>query len=181
MDEILSEAKERMGKTCDKYRDDLSTLRTGRASAAILNGLQCDYYGDKIEVTAIASVKIPEPRTLLVSPYDGGDVKAIVAAINASDIGINPVVNGKDILLTIPALTEERRKDLCKKAKSYGEESKVAIRNIRRDTLDFIKEDDSYTEDTRKHEEEEVQKLTDSFVKNIEEIYKQKETEIMSI
>ena len=132
-------------------------------------------------VNQIAAVKVPEPRQLLIMPYDAGDIKSIVAAINSSEIGINPIVDGKQIRLIIPALTEDRRKELGKKAKGYGEECKVAIRNIRRDAMDKIKKDESYTEDTLKKEEEAIQKLTDQFVKKVDEIIKEKDSEIMSI
>lgn len=179
--DILDELKEKMEKSIDSLKTNLNTLRTGRANAALLDNLYCDYYGEKMLVNQIAAVKVPEPRQLLIMPYDAGDIKSIVAAINSSEIGINPIVDGKQIRLIIPALTEDRRKELGKKAKGYGEECKVAIRNIRRDAMDKIKKDESYTEDTLKKEEEAIQKLTDQFVKKVDEIIKEKDSEIMSI
>ena len=179
--DILDEVKERMEKSIESLRANLNTLRTGRANAALLDNLYCDYYGEKMLVNQIAAVKVPEPRQLLIMPYDAGDIKAIVAAINASEIGINPVVDGKQIRLIIPALTEDRRKELGKKAKGYGEETKVAVRNIRRDAMDKIKKDESYTEDTLKKEEDAIQKLTDQYIKKIDEVVKEKDSEIMSI
>ncbi|MBP5694470.1 MAG: ribosome recycling factor [Bacilli bacterium] len=179
--DILDETKLSMEKTIANLRGTLNTLRTGRASAALLDNLYCDYYGDKMKVNQIAAVKVPEPRQLLVIPYDANDIRSIVAAINKSDIGINPIVDGKQIRLNMPPLTEDRRKELAKKAKVYGEEAKVAIRNIRRDAMDFIKEDDSYTEDTRKREEADLQKLTDEFIKSIDSIVKEKDAEIMAV
>ena len=170
-----------MEKSIDSLKANLNTLRTGRANAALLDNLYCDYYGEKMLFNQIAAVKVPEPRQLLIMPYDAGDIKSIVAAINSSEIGINPIVDGKQIRLIIPALTEDRRKELGKKAKGYGEECKVAIRNIRRDAMDKIKKDESYTEDTLKKEEEAIQKLTDQFVKKVDEIIKEKDSEIMSI
>ncbi len=179
--DILDEIQEKMEKSVDSLKANLNTLRTGRANAALLDNLYCDYYGDKMLVNQIAAVKVPEPRQLLIMPYDAGDIKSIVAAINASEIGINPIVDGKQIRLIIPALTEDRRKELAKKAKSYGEETKVAIRNIRRDAMDKIKKDESYTEDTLKKEEEAIQKLTDQFIKKVGETIKEKDAEIMAI
>lgn len=179
--EILDEIELKMTKTVESLEGNLNTLRTGRASSALLDNLYCDYYGDKMLVKDIAAIKVPEPRQLLIMPYDAGDLKSIVAAINASEIGINPIVDGKQIRLNMPPLTEDRRKELAKKAKAYGEENKIAIRNIRRDAMDLIKKDDSYTEDSRKKEEEAIQKLTDSFIKKVDETVKAKEAEIMAI
>ena len=179
--DILDEIELKMTKTVESLEGNLNTLRTGRASSALLDNLYCDYYGDKMLVKDIAAIKVPEPRQLLIMPYDAGDLKSIVAAINASEIGINPIVDGKQIRLNMPPLTEDRRKELAKKAKAYGEENKIAIRNIRRDAMDLIKKDDSYTEDSRKKEEEAIQKLTDSFIKKVDETVKAKEVEIMAI
>ncbi len=179
--DVLNDAEVRMQKAIENFKENLSVLRTGRASAALLENIECDYYGEKMSITSIASIKVPEPRQLLVIPYDQGDIKTIVAAINSSDIGINPIVDGKQIRLNIPALTEDRRKELVKKAKVYGEDCKVAIRNIRRDAIDAVKKDDTYTEDTRKNEENEIQKLTDKYVKTVEDLFKVKESEIMAI
>lgn len=179
--DILDEIEFKMAKTVESLEGNLNTLRTGRASSALLDNLYCDYYGDKMLVKDIAAIKVPEPRQLLIMPYDAGDLKSIVAAINASEIGINPIVDGKQIRLNMPPLTEDRRKELTKKAKAYGEENKIAIRNIRRDAMDLIKKDDSYTEDSRKKEEEAIQKLTDSFIKKVDETVKAKEAEIMAI
>lgn len=179
--DILDEAKLKMSKSTESLESNLATLRTGRANAALLENLYCDYYGDKMLVTQIAAIKVPEPKQLLIMPYDQGDIKTIVAAINSSDIGINPIVDGKQIRLTLPPLTEDRRKQLAKKAKTYGEEAKVAIRNIRRDLMDAIKKDDSYTEDTKKKEEADLQKITDESIKKVDAIVKEKENEILSI
>ncbi len=179
--DILTECSEKMEKCVQNYKDTLNTLRTGRANAALLGNLTCEYYGERVPVTQIANVKVPEPRQLLIVPFDSGDIKSIVTAINTSDIGINPIVDGKQIRLNIPALTEDRRKELTKKAKSYGEETKVAIRNVRRDLMDKIKKDSSYTEDTRKQEEGEIQKLTDEFIAKVESLLKEKTEEIMKV
>lgn len=179
--DILDEAKLKMSKSTESLESNLATLRTGRANAALLENLYCDYYGDKMLVTQIAAIKVPEPKQLLIIPYDQSDIKTIVAAINSSDIGINPIIDGKQIRLTLPPLTEDRRKQLAKKAKTYGEEAKVAIRNIRRDLMDAIKKDESYTEDTKKKEEADLQKITDESIKKVDAIVKEKENEILSI
>ena len=121
MDAYAVEAKERMGKTIDSLRNSLSTLRTGRANAQMLAGIMVDYYGSPTPINMIAGVSIPEPRQLLIKPYDKNDIKSIVTAINASDIGINPINEGTQIRLMVPALTEERRRDIVKQAKKYGE------------------------------------------------------------
>lgn len=181
MDQYAELAKELMDKSVENLRNALMTLRTGRASAALLNNLECDYYGDKMPVNQIASIKVPEPKQLLIIPYDKNDIKAIVSAIHSSDIGINPIVDGNQIRLVLPALTEERRKELAKKAKTFTEEYKVTIRNIRRDSMDSLKKDESYTEDTRKRAEADIQKVTDEAIANLDKVYKEKEQEIMSI
>ena len=181
MDDYALLAKEEMNKSINSLRENLSSLRTGRASPALLNNLECDYYGDKMPVTQIAAIKVPEPRQLVIEPYDRNDVKSIVTAINASDIGINPVIDGNKIRLIIPALTEDRRKELVKKCKSYCEEYKVAIRNVRRDMMDKLKKDDTYTEDTRKRAEVDIQKVTDESIVEVDKVYKEKESDIMAI
>ena len=164
----------------ENLRKSLSTLRTGRASARMLDGIQVEYYGDTIPLNQIASVQVPEPRQLVVKPYDRNDMKAIISAINASNIGITPINDGNLVRLNVPALTEERRREIAKTAKKYAEEGKVAIRNCRRDALDMIK-DAEYPEDMQKKLETEVQKLTDEFCKKADEEFASKEKEIMTI
>ena len=181
MDDYALEAQEKMGKTIENFRGTLSSLRTGRASAAMLNGIEVDYYGAPTPIYQIASITVPEPRQLLIKPYDKNDVKNIVAAINKSDLGINPINEGLQIRLMIPALTEERRKEIVKQARKYAEEAKVAVRNIRRDYMDILKIDDSYTEDLQKRAQDDIQKVTDEAVKNIDVILADKEKELMVI
>lgn len=181
MDELIFECQMRMEKTIENLKNQLVTLRTGRASAAVLNHIEIDYYGSMMPINQIASISSPEPRQLLIKPYDKGDLKAIITAINASDLGINPINDGTSIRLIFPALTEERRRELSKTAKKYGEDAKVAIRNIRRDFMDMIKSDKETPEDARRRLEENIQKETDSAIKSIDDVVANKEKEIMSI
>lgn len=181
MDELSLEAKSQMAKTIEALKGELSTLRTGRASAAMLDRVECEYYGDKMLIKDICAISSPEPRQLVVKPYDRGDIKAVAAGISASNLGLNPMVEGDCIRLIIPALTEDSRRDLAKKAKSMAENSKVAIRNIRRDYLDLIKDSDSYTEDYQKRLLDEIQKVVDEMIEDIDNTTSAKEKEIMSI
>ena len=181
MDELSLEAKSQMAKTIEALKGELSTLRTGRASAAMLDRVECEYYGDKMLIKDICAISSPEPRQLVVKPYDRGDIKAVAAGISSSNLGLNPMVEGDCIRLIIPALTEDSRRDLAKKAKSMAENSKVAIRNIRRDYLDLIKDSDSYTEDYQKRLLDEIQKVVDEMIAEIDNTTSAKEKEIMSI
>jgi ribosome recycling factor len=180
MEEEILLAKEEMEKGLDSLRKNLATLRTGRASARMLDSVYVEYYGDRIQLIQIASVTVPEPRQIVVKPYDKNDIKAIIAGINASNIGITPINDGNLVRLNVPALTEERRKEIAKTAKKYSEEGKIVIRNVRRDTLDMIK-DAEYPEDTQKKLEQDVQKITDEYCKKIDEEYALKEKEIFTI
>ena len=180
-DIILMDDEERMEKTVEALKNNYSTLRTGRAATSMLDRIEVDYYGSMTPINQLSSITIPEPRQLLIKPYDRNDLKSIVAAINASDLGLNPINDGTTVRLIIPPLTEERRRELAKLAKRYAEDSKVAIRNVRRDAMDEVKKDSSFTEDSRKVEEQEIQKLTDKFIKKIDEVYAQKEKDIMTV
>ena len=181
MNEIALEAKKAMDKSIDALKKNLSTLRTGRASPALLDQIMVDYYGDKIALNQISAISTPEPRQLCIKPYDKGDVKAIVAAINSSNIGLGPQNDGDVVRLNIPQLTEERRREISKTAKKYGEETKVAIRNIRRDYVTLVKDDEENTEDLIKRIEKEIQDVTDSTIKEIDSLVAAKEKEIMSL
>ena len=181
MDAYALEAQEKMNKSIENYRSTLSTLRTGRASPAMLNGIEVDYYGSPTPLNQISSISVPEPRQLLIKPYDRNDVKNVVSAINASDLGINPINEGTQIRLMIPALTEERRREIAKQAHKYAEECKIAVRNIRRDYMDILKIDDSYPEDMQKRAQDDIQKVTDESTKEIDQILADKEKEIMAI
>ncbi len=181
MDAYAVEAREKMGKCIENLRGSLSTLRTGRASPAMLNGIEVDYYGSPTPINQISSISVPEPRQLLIKPYDKNDVKNIVSAINASDLGLNPINEGVTVRLIIPVLTEERRKEIVKQARKYAEETKIAVRNVRRDYMDLIKIDDSYPEDLLKRGQDDIQKVTDEATKDIDNVLAEKEKEIMAI
>ena len=181
MDMYATEAQEKMNKCLENFRSTLSTLRTGRASPAMLNGINVDYYGSPTPLNQISSITVPEPRQLLIKPYDRNDVKSVVEAISKSDLGLNPINEGVAVRLMIPALTEERRRDIVKQAHKYLEEAKIAIRNVRRDYMEVLKIDDSYTEDQLHKAQDDIQKVTDDASKMADSIMEEKEKEIMDI
>ena len=181
MDEITLDAKEKMNKTIESLRAELVTLRTGRANAAILNGIMVDYYGQPTPINQMSSISVPEPRQLLIKPFDKNDVKSVVAAIHASNLGLTPLNEGIQVRINIPPLTEERRREITKQARKYGEEAKVAVRNIRRDYMELVKADEEMSEDYQKRVQEEIQKVTDESIKMIDEIVMEKEKEIMTV
>lgn len=181
MDEIVEKVTDNMAKTVSVFKETLSTLRTGRASPAILSRVEADYYGDKIKIDQISSITSPEPRQLLVKPYDRGDLKTIVSAINAADLGLNPIAEADSIRIFIPPLTEETRKDLVKKAKTMLEEAKVSIRNIRREFIDQVRNNDEMTEDYQKRTQDDIQKAVDEKMKELQDFFDKKEKDIMSI
>ena len=178
------EYEDKMKKSASVYEAELSTIRAGRANTAVLNQIQVDYYGVPTPVQQVATVSTPDPRSLMIQPWDGSLLKAIEKAILASDLGINPQNDGRAIRLVFPPLTEERRKDLVKQTKKYAEVAKVAIRNIRRDAIDKFKKmqkASDITEDDYKIAEKDIQKLTDDFIKEIDKISEKKEKELTSI
>lgn len=174
----------KMKKTIENLESELDAVRAGRANPAVLSQVQVDYYGTPTPVQQIASISVPDPRTLVIQPWDASALKGIEKAILASELGINPQNDGRVIRLVFPQLTEERRKELAKQVKKYGEESKVAIRNIRRDAIEKFKKQQKaseITEDDYKNIEKDVQKLTDDFTKKIDEIADKKEKELFEI
>ena len=181
MDAYTIEVKEKFQKTIDALVASLNKLRSARANPAMLNGIQCDYYGEKMDITSLCSISMPEPRQLLVKPYSREDLKSIGIAIQAANIGINPQMEADCIRLIIPPLTEDTRREIAKKAKGLGEDAKVAIRNIRRDYLGLLKEDDSMSDDYKERVEDEIQKEVDQATAKIEEVLKAKINEIMTI
>jgi ribosome recycling factor len=179
--QIIDRIKERMSKTIDTLHKDFSVIRTGRANPQILDRIMVDYYGFMTPLVELAQITTPEPRQIMIKPYDKEGLKAIEKAIIASNIGLMPTNDGTVIRLNIPPLTEERRKELAKVVSKTAESAKVAIRNIRRDANDTIKKDKSIPEDERKRIEKDIQKTTDEFIKKVDEAAKEKEAEIMSV
>lgn len=174
----------KMMKTLDVLAENLAGIRAGRANASVLNKISVDYYGTASPISQVASVSSPDPRTLTIQPWDASLLKAIIKAIQTSDLGINPQNDGKVIRLTFPPLTEERRKELIKQVSKEGEASKVAIRNIRRDALDkwkAAKKKSEMTEDEQKDAEKDMQKLTDKYIKQIDSTTAAKSDELKSI
>ena len=181
MDNLIELTKGKMSKSVESYESELSTVRTGIASASILDKIEVMYYGFKTPLNQVASISVPEPRMLMIKAYDKSTLKEIEKAIVDSNLGLTPNNDGTVIRIIIPALTEERRKELCKQVSRYSEDCKVAIRNIRRDANDTIKKNKDVSEDTKKGLEEDIQKLTDEFIKKVDTIAKNKEKDIMSI
>lgn len=184
IDETLLETEERMEKAVGSLDRDFAKLRTGRATTALVDGIKADYYGTATPISQMASVAVPDSRTLTIQPWDKGGMGAIEKAILKSDLGLTPINDGKIIRISIPPLTEERRRDLVKVARKYGEEAKVAVRNVRRDANDSLKKaekEKEITADDLKRSTEEVQKLTDKYVGEIDARCAAKEKEIMEI
>ena len=182
--ELIDETREKMTKTLNVLKAELSSLRAGRANAQVLDRITVDYYGTMTPINQLGNISTPEPRMLIIALWDTKMIPAVEKAIQKSDLGINPANDGKIIRLVFPELTEERRKDLVKTVRKKGEESKVAIRNIRRDLNDQIKKqkkDSLITEDDQKRLEEKGQKMTDEFIKDIDAILAAKEKEILSV
>ena len=182
--EIQNNAKTKMEKTKDVLRGDLMAIRAGRANPQLLDRITVDYYGTPTPLKNVANISAPEPRVLQINPWDAKMVKDISKAIQASDLGLTPSNDGKVIRLMLPELTEERRKELTKQVKKYGEEGKVAVRNIRRDAMDEIKKKtkkSEITEDDQKNLEKELQDLTDKRCKEIDELTAKKDKELMAV
>lgn len=179
-----TEFKAKMNRTTEVLTSQFASVRAGRANPAVLDKISVEYYGTPTPIQQIASISSPDPRTLLIQPWDGSALKGIEKAILASDLGINPQNDGRVIRLVFPQLTEERRKDLAKHVRKYGEDAKVAIRNIRRDAMDkfkAMKKKAEVTEDDMKDIEKDLQKLTDDFIKEIDSLTSQKEKELFEI
>ncbi len=184
IDEILMDSEERMEKSIERYRDDLATIRTGKASASMLNGITVEYYGAPTPLNQVANVSCPSPDLITIQPWDKGIIKDIEKAIQKSDLGLNPGNDGIMIRLPIPQLTKETRVELSKQAHKKAEEAKVHIRNIRRDANDSVKKLEKgkeITEDESKGAQDDIQKQTDAAVERIEKIYAEKEKDIMTV
>ena len=184
VNDILSEAKESMQKAVEALHHEMDTVRTGRASTHLLDQIRVDYYGSQVPVNQVANVGAPEPRLITVSPWDKTSIPLIEKAIQESNLGLTPSNDGTIIRLPIPALTEDRRKELVKVVRQYAEESRVSVRNHRRDANDLLKagqKDGEIPEDDAKRASDHVQELTDDFIKKIDSVLKNKEEEIMEV
>jgi ribosome recycling factor len=180
---IKKGAEERMEKAIGALRRDLATLRAGKASPALLDRVQVEYYGAQTPLNQLANINTPDSRTLMIQPWDKSSVSAIEKAILKSDLGLTPSNDGSAIRISVPPLTEERRADLVKQSKKFGEEAKVAIRNIRRDANDDIKklEKSEISEDESRRHQEDIQKSTDKYIAEVEKVLSSKEKEIMEV
>jgi ribosome recycling factor len=182
--EVVADGKRRMESAVDALRGEFNTVRTGRASTGLLDRLHVDYYGAKTPLKQLANLATPDPRTISITVYDKGAVNAVVRAIQESDLALTPNTDGTVIRLNIPTLTSERRKELVKLVKNMAEDSRVAVRNVRRDVIQHLKDlkkGAEISEDDEHRAEEEVQKLTDSFIEKINEVLHHKEEEILEI
>lgn len=183
-EDVLKELKARIDKTIEDLKKDLAKIRTGRASTAMLDGITVSYYGTPTPLTGVASLSVPEPRLIVIKPWEKAQLKEIEKAINEANLGITPMNDGEVIRLPMPAMTEERRKEIAKQVKAKGEEHKVAIRNIRRDANEKLKQllkDKKITEDDNKRTGEKVQKETDGGVTRVDEVVTKKEKEVMEV
>ena len=184
MNELNKPYDEKMKKTVDVVVSDFASVRAGRANAAVLDKIAVDYYGTPTPINQVATISSPDPRSLMIQPWDNKLLKPIEKAIQTSDLGINPQNDGRVIRLSFPQLTEERRRELTKQVRKYGEGGKVAIRNIRRDAMDKLKaleKKSEITEDDRKELEKELQDMTEKRCKQIDELTAKKETELMAV
>jgi ribosome recycling factor len=185
LDDILKSAEHKMTSAVEVLGRDLQSVRTGRASPALLDRIQVDYYGTLTPIHGVANISAPDPRMVLVQPWDRGMLGPIEKAIQKSDLGINPTNDGQVIRLVLPQLTQDRRKELVKQVHQRAEEARVAVRNCRRDALDHLrkaeKEDGGISQEDEKRAQERLQKLTDSFIKRVEDVSRHKETEVMEV
>ncbi len=184
IDDVMLTAEEKMQKSCAAYERDMMGLRAGRANPKLLDRIMVDYYGTQTPIPQIGNISSPEPRLLVIAPWEAKMIPQVEKAIQKSDLGLNPSNDGKIIRLVFPELNEERRRDLTKIASKGAEETKVAIRNIRRDAVEQVKKmkkNSEITEDDQKDAEEEIQKMTDKAIKDVDAIYAKKEKEIMEV
>ena len=181
---VISKYRDRMDKAIHALKEEFASLRTGRASASLLDQIMVEAYGATVPISQVGAVSVPEPRSISVSVWDKGVVVSVEKAIRSSGLGLNPVVEGQNLRIPIPPLTEERRKDLVKLAGKYAEQQKIAVRNVRRDANDDLKKaekDGALNQDEHKRMEGEVQKITDEAVRRVDEALKIKEQEIMQV
>ena len=181
---MIEKYEEKMKKTMDNLDNEYNSIRAGRANPHVLDRIKVDYYGTPTPIQQVGNISVPEPRSIVIQPWDASLLKAVTKAIQASDLGINPTNDGKVVRLVFPELTEEHRKTLVKDVKKKGEAAKVAIRNIRRDANDALKKAEKakeLTEDDRKDQEKEVQKLTDKYIKEVDAAVDKKSKEILTV
>jgi ribosome recycling factor len=184
LNDIYADAQDRMQKALENLERDYKRLRTGRASVALVDGLRVEYYGTSTPLSQLATLTIPEPRTIMIQPWDNTIIGEVEKAILKSELGLTPMNDGKIIRINIPPLTAERRKDLVKLSRKMSEETKVAVRNIRRDIIEMIKElkkEKEISEDEQFRAQEEAQKITDEFIKRVDGAFSAKEKEILEI
>lgn len=184
IDELLEQTKGRMTKAVEALRSDLTSIRTGRATPSLLDRIMVDYYGTPTPINQVANISVPEPRMMLIQPWEKSMLKVIEKAIQTSELGINPNSDGTAIRLNLPQLTEERRKELVKTVNKKGENGKVEIRNMRRDANEIVKKQlkaKEFTDDDVKEATDKIQKLTDQFMKEIEKVLANKEKEVMEV
>jgi len=182
LEEIVSKTREQMTKSLEFFKQQIAKVRTGRANASILDNIKVDYYGSPTPITQIATINVPDAKTIVIQPWDPSTLNAIEKAIKQSDLGFNPMNDGRILRIPVPPLTQERRKEIVKFCKKLTEDAKIAIRNIRRDQIELIRKaekEKQLTEDDKKVGEEKIQKVTDEFIKKIDEIFSAKEKEIM--
>jgi len=181
---MLNDIESRMQKTVSVLKGDLTRIRTGRANASLLDHVTVDYYGSEVPISQVANLSVPEPRTIAIAPWEKTMLQAVEKAIQSSDLGITPNNDGTIIRLTLPELTEDRRKEFVRQVKQIGENSRVAIRNVRRDANDDIKKqlkDDGLSEDESKRQQENIQQLTDKYIAEIDHVLERKEQDILTL
>ncbi len=184
MNDVLKDARHRMDKTIEAFRAEIAKIRTGKATTALLDGIKVDYYGTMTPLSQVGNLTVLDPHTIAITPWDKSLIQPIEKAIMVADLGLNPISDGTNLRIPIPPLNEERRKELVKLVKKFGEEAKVALRNVRRDANEHLKrleKDKELTEDQKIHNEKEVQNLTDEHSKKIDEFILHKENEIMEV
>jgi len=178
---MIEALESRMQKSIAALKTELATIRTGRANASLLDHVYVEYYGSDVPLSQVGNLAVPEPRMITVTPWEKSMLGAIEKAIQSADLGLNPSNDGEVIRIILPELTEDRRRDLVKQVKQVGEKAKVSIRNIRRDANDEVKRDDSLPEDESKRQQDRVQKLTDQFIAEIDQIIEHKDKEILTV
>ncbi len=184
MKTLIKQTREKMDKSIEAFRREIARVRTGRASVALLDGIKVEYYGNPMPLNQVATISISEGRTIVIQPWDASIISEIEKAIMRSDLGLTPTSDGKIIRINVPPLTEERRKELVKVVRKMAEEGRVALRNIRREALDQLKsmkKNKEISEDDFYRGQEEVQKVTDEYIKKVDNILEEKEKEIMSV